>query len=501
MAAISPDALLAIQSRVQPKLVENGWVAEETDTTLSEYVSMMLVNGKNVQGVKAELGGDLLGVGEEDPAVGAFAEWLFEEVQALTGPATTNGSAQVETQQQGSESQHTPAQDSEMDDAKPVDGAPSGPKAMRNGVAGRGGRDRRMLGQMNNHMNRDQLPESLRRIRGAAGGQQGRINSHAGRDPPRGPKDQNLARGVQRAMGGGRGAHAQMNQMNPMQQGNMMNSLNPQQQMAFMQMMEMQANMMTQMLQNGQAPNFGQQNGAGQNKSLFDRVDKRPNGHFKSRQQQRHTGSQNGDAASSMDVDSESGVKKDLFETECKFNTNCTNPNCPFAHQTPAAPPKPADQKLDMTDTCPFGASCTNTKCTARHPSPASRGSKQEVDCKFFPNCTNLNCPFRHPDAPPCRNGADCNIPGCKFTHSKINCRYNPCTKPFCPFKHVEGQKGVFKDKVWTADGVPELEGEGGETANRFALLKENEGQAEELIIPGQSSEGSQLPAETQIMT
>ena len=37
----------AIQSAVQPKLIENGWVAEENDTTLSEYVTMMMVNGKD----------------------------------------------------------------------------------------------------------------------------------------------------------------------------------------------------------------------------------------------------------------------------------------------------------------------------------------------------------------------------------------------------------------------------------------------------------------------
>ena len=491
----------SIQRAVQPKLVENGWVAEENDTTLSEYVTMMIVNGKNLQGVTSELGGDLLGVGEDDAAVGAFAEWLFQQVQALAG--TTDGSGQGEMQQQGQESQHTPsAQDSHMDDATPVEGAPSGPKAMRAGGAGRG-RGGRILGQLNSHMNRENaLPDSLRRIKGAAGGQHGRINTHAGREgPPRGPKNQNLANGVQRMMnGGGRGGPARGNQMNPMmQQSNPMNQLPPEQQMAFMQMMEMQANMMQQMLQGGQVPNFGQQNGAGHNKSLFDRVDKRGNGHFKGRQQ-RHAGSQNGDGASGMDVDSEGG-KKDPFETECKFNLNCTIPTCPFAHQTPAAPPKPADQRLDMTDTCPFGASCPNKKCTARHPSPASRNSKQEVDCKFFPNCTNINCPFRHPDKPPCRNGADCNIPGCLFTHSKINCRYNPCTKPFCPFKHAEGQKGVYKDKVWTAgDGVPSIEGEGqnegGETVNRFASLKENEGQQEELIIPGQESSSSQLPAE-----
>ena len=506
MAGVSVEAgsslAQQIQRAVQPKLVENGWVAEENDTTLSEYVTMMIVNGKNLQGVQSELGGDLLGVGEDDAAVGAFAEWLFQQVQALAGPTAAPVNFPAGTQQQEPESQQTPpAHDSQMDDAVPVEGAPSGPKAMRDGGVPRGrGRGGRILGQLNNHMNRDQaLPDSLRRIKGAAGGQHGRINSHASRDgPPRGPKNQNLASGMQRMMnGGGRGGH--MNNM--AQAANTSNQLDQTQQMAFMQMMEMQANMMAQMLQGGQVPNFGQQNGGAQNKNLFQRIDKRQNGHFKGRPQ-RSNDSQNGDAASSMDVDSEGG-KKDPFETECRFNLNCANPNCPFAHQTPAAPPKPADQRLDMTDTCPFGASCPNKKCTARHPSPASRTStKQEVDCKFFPNCTNPNCPFRHPEKPPCRNGADCSVSNCPFTHSKISCRYNPCTKPSCPFKHAEGQKGVFKDKVWTAgDGVPNIEGEGGETANRFASLKENEGQMEELIIPGgDASSSSQLPAEAQIM-
>ena len=494
----------SIQSVVQPKLVENGWVAEENDTTLSEYVTMMIVNGKNLQGVTSELGGDLLGVGEDDPAVAAFAEWLFQQVQALAGPTDTTTISQPSAlQPQAAEFQPAPAtDDSQMDDAAPVEGAPSGPKAMRNGSTARG-RGGRILGQLNNHMNRDQaLPDNLRRIKGAAGGQQGRINSHSNRDAPRGPRNSSIANGVQRMMnGGGRGGRGGMNQMNPMQQGNM--QLDASQQMQFMQMMEMQANFITQMMQTGgQMPNFGQQNGAGNNKSLFDRVDKRQNGNFKGRQ--RHNDTQNGDAASSMDIDSELGGKKgDPFETECRFNLNCTNPGCPFAHQSPAAPPKSADQRLDMSDTCPMGASCHNKKCTARHPSPASKGgSKQEVDCKFFPNCTNANCPFKHPDMPPCRNGADCNIPGCKFTHSKISCRYNPCTKPFCPFKHAEGQKGVFKDKVWTADGVPDLEDEGEGTANRFAGFKENEGEVEELVLPGQNGErNEQLPAETQIMT
>lgn len=497
----------AIQSAVQPKLIENGWVAEENDTTLSEYVTVMVVDGKTVEDITAELGGDLLGVGADDPAVGEFANWLFEQVRALAAPApsVTDGNMDMQQSDEREAQPLSTAQDSQMDDAAAADGVPSGPKAMRNGAGAGRGRDKRMLGQLNSHLNRDQgLPDSLRKIKGAAGGQ-GRINAHAGRDPPRGPKGQNLANGVQRMMnGGGRGGRGgAMGAMNPMSQSNaMMQPMDPQQQM-FYQMMEMQAAMMQQMMEGGQMPNFPQQNGQG--KSLFDRVDKRQNGHFKGRQQSRATDSQNGDAASSsMEVDS----KKEPFDTVCRFNSNCTNPNCPYAHQSPAAPP---GQTMDLTDTCSFGAACENRKCAGRHPSPAQRTQhlKQEVDCKFFPNCTNPSCPFRHPDMPLCRNGADCSVAGCKFTHSKIMCRYTPCTKPFCPFKHVEGQRGVFKDKVWTAtDGVPNVEGEdtmnsAGGTSNRFASLHENQDQPEELILPGQQQQGDDalkvLQHETQL--
>ena len=519
----------AIQGIVQPKLLENGWVAEENDTTLSEYVTMMLVNGKDVQGVTSELGGDLLGMGEEDPAVEAFARWLFDQVRAMTAPPVQQqepgSNAEMQHQQQEDGAQAGPtAQDSQMDDATPpAEGVPSGPKAMRNGSTAGRGRDRRMLGHMNNHlnsnMNRSELPDPLRRIKGAASGQHGRINAHASRDPPRGPRG-NLANGMQRVMsGGGRSAYqvgAMGSPMNPMmQQSGVMNQLDPQQQMQFMQMMEVQANMMSQMLQNGGMPGTSgqQQNVGGQGKSMFDRVEKRggANGHFKGRQhlQQRNSESQDGDASSSgMDVDKPQ--KGEPFDTTCRFNGACTSPSCPYAHQSPAAP---LGQILDMNDTCAFGAACENRKCAGRHPSPAQRAQhlKQDVDCKFFPNCTNASCPFRHPDMPPCRNGADCQVEGCKFTHSKIMCRYTPCTKPFCPFKHVEGQKGVFKDKVWTAgfgggEGQDGAASGGDTTSTRFAELKENEGQAEELIIPGQqqqteAQQQEQQPAEQAVPT
>jgi len=507
-APVAPGSQLAadLQTIIQTKLLDYGWVAEEQDSTLAEYVTAMVVDGKGMQDITVELGGDLLGVGPEDAQVQEFAPWLFQQINEMTATAPMNGEAAPFVPQQEQEMQVEAPQDSEMDEATPAEGVPSGPKAMRNGTGAGRGRDKRMLGQLNSHLGRDQsLPDSLRRIKGAAGGGQGRINSHAGRDPPRGPRTQNLANGVQRMMNGvGRGGRGGqmggMGAMNPMMQSNNVAPMDQQQML--MQMMEMQAAVMQQMMGNGQMPNLGQQQGQG--KSLFERVDKRQNGHFKGRQQQRPTNSQNGDA-SSMDVDS----KKEPFDNVCRFNTNCTNPACPYAHQSPAAPP---GQTMDMTDTCSFGAACENRKCAGRHPSPAQRAQhlKQEVDCKFFPNCTNASCPFRHPDMPLCRNGADCNVAGCKFTHSKIVCRYTPCTKPFCPFKHAEGQRGVFKDKVWQAgsDGVPMMGSEGGMEAeggmaNRFANFQDKQDQPEELILPQQPdvSVESQSQAETQITT
>jgi len=163
-------------------------------------------------------------------------------------------------------------------------------------------------------------------------------------------------------------------------------------------------------------------------------------------------------------------------DTVCKFNSRCTNKDCKFAHQSPAAP---FGITVDVKDVCTFGAACKNRKCTGRHPSPATRMAHQsEMDCKFFPNCTNPHCTFRHPTMPPCRNGGECKVPNCKFTHVKTACKFNPCTNRTCPFTHEEGQRGVFKDKVWVADEGKEEE----HISNRkFAA----DGGNEETVLPG----------------
>lgn len=181
-------------------------------------------------------------------------------------------------------------------------------------------------------------------------------------------------------------------------------------------------------------------------------------------------------------------------ETVCKYNLRCTNPECKFAHQSPAAPP---GTTVDVKDVCSFGAACKNRKCVGRHPSPAARAAHQsEQDCKFYPNCQNPRCPFRHPSMPPCRNGGDCSVPNCKFTHIKTPCKFHPCTNRFCPFMHEEGQRGVFHDKVWTASG------DGAAAKEHVSERKFVAADApEEVVLPDAGDEQQHGPAGVDVAT
>lgn len=128
-APIQPNSALAqaIQTAVHTKVVEQGWAAEENDTTLSEYVVTMLVEGKDQTAVRAELGGDLLGLGEDDPQVVEFAGWLFAELAKAQQPQQPQQQqAQTQGQPQGQEQNGAAGADMQMDEdsaAAPVDGA------------------------------------------------------------------------------------------------------------------------------------------------------------------------------------------------------------------------------------------------------------------------------------------------------------------------------------------------------------------------------------------
>jgi hypothetical protein len=517
----------ALNTAIQPKLMEVGWSTGGTDdSALSEYIILMLVNGKTQDQIAAELSGDLLNLGPDDSGARDFSQWLFEQVDVLNAQlsggdagfsVTDSGMAQVEPS--------NGAQDADMGDASDVgDGnvyaissvdlspdlslppkppqltysRPTGPKSMRNGGGNRP-RDKRMLGHLAKAMDRSH-DSFLHRVRPQGGN--ARIDTHA-RTPPTGPRQQITGRGGPRMMNGRpNGGMPGMPMQGPVA-ANVMN-MSPQQQLELYAMLEQQSRIMAQMftpqqqqqmgmgrggpmspMGNGQMNDFAQQQPG---KSLFDRVQtnpQRPQNGFRNGPQANKFGEQqqqiNTDVpSSSMDVEMSQEKGEPSPDTTCKYNLSCTNKDCKFAHQSPAAPPGTA---IDVSDVCSFGAACKNRKCTGRHPSPAQKIAHQtELDCKFYPNCTNPRCPFRHPSMPSCRNGADCTTPNCKFAHVKTPCKFNPCLNPACTFKHVEGQKrGKFEDKVWVADSVKEHVSE-----RKFV---DDEGK-EELVIPGASDAG-----------
>ena len=341
---------------------------------------------------------------------------------------------------------------------------------MRNRQGGRG----RMLNQINRSMDRA-ADSPLHRIRGPSG--TGRINSH-GRDNMKGNRfNQNRMHGGRQMGGMGMAG-------NPMA-GNMMN-MNPQDQMHLMGLLEEQARMMAQFMPGFMPPAINpafQQNGPPQNgRSLFDRVERQGQRPFGNRSQQQ--GAESNDIDMDMKPDeAKNGEQQDAnTDNPCRFNLRCTRKDCPYAHQSPAAP---EGAPIDPSDHCTFGAACKNRKCTARHPSPAVKTAHQaEALCMFFPNCANPHCTFKHPSMPLCRNGADCTTPDCNFTHLPTPCKFHPCLNSSCPYKHVEGQRGGFGDKVWTADGQQ------GHVSERKFVADEGDAE-EELIKPENTNEGS----------
>lgn len=82
--AVGTPLAEALGSVIQPKLVEMGWSSEGgDDSALTEYVILMLVNGKSQEQIAGELSNDLLGLGEGDTQALDFSRWLFEQVEVL----------------------------------------------------------------------------------------------------------------------------------------------------------------------------------------------------------------------------------------------------------------------------------------------------------------------------------------------------------------------------------------------------------------------------------
>lgn len=92
----------ALNAVIQPKLVEVGWgTGGADDSALAEYIILMLVNGKTQDQIASELSGDLLGLGSDDPSTREFSQWLFEQIDALSGQSNGGSNAGPSANQDG----------------------------------------------------------------------------------------------------------------------------------------------------------------------------------------------------------------------------------------------------------------------------------------------------------------------------------------------------------------------------------------------------------------
>jgi hypothetical protein len=83
--SLSSPLAEALNSVIEPKLIEIGWASDGLDqSALSEYIVLMLVNGKTQEQIAAELSGDLLNLGPNDPVAAEFSRWLFEQVEVIS---------------------------------------------------------------------------------------------------------------------------------------------------------------------------------------------------------------------------------------------------------------------------------------------------------------------------------------------------------------------------------------------------------------------------------
>lgn len=496
MSSISEESPLAeqLKNAVQAKVLEAGWTQDDDDTSLAEYIVLMVANGKTQEQIAAELSGELL---QDAQGTAEFAQWLTEQVSLLTGGANKEDTAQEDTVQE--DAPIPAAYDNDLGDAAPDNAfvtdlpvsnqmlteiSPRGPRNSQSGA--RGGRGGRGAAQ-----GRGGFDSALHRTRG-----NDRINSHV-RGAPKGPKNiqtKDVRPGMQKALNGmGQNQQMQNQMMQANQQGGNFPSMSAQQQMDFMAMMEQQARMFAQFMpnmaaggMNGNMPPNGSPNG----RSMFDRVDRGRGG---ARGRGRGANAQNGanrkpsaegdaesQADSAMDTESTAAAsKQDPSQTVCYFNLRCTNENCPYVHQSPSAPP---GIEIDMSNECAFGVACKNSKCNGKHPSPAKlRAFKAEQTCKFWPQCFKPDCPFKHPSMPVCQFGASCTNKDCKFTHLTQKCKFNPCKNPKCPYQHDEGQNKGFAGFQWTKDSANQEQESGAEHVSDRKFVVEGE---EELIKP-----------------
>ncbi|KAJ3271858.1 hypothetical protein HDV01_006143 [Terramyces sp. JEL0728] len=174
--------------------------------------------------------------------------------------------------------------------------------------------------------------------------------------------------------------------------------------------------------------------------------------------------------------------KKELSVPRCTFFPNCTREDCKFFHPTEPCPEGSACTKgpacrfihqVAPPSVCKFGASCINPNCTFAHPSPAVL-SLTNVQCRFYPNCLNQFCTYYHPEPRPQSDESSQKAPQTVPDPISIPCKYDAyCKRPDCHFFHPSKSK-TSKNKVLIVNYSTH-------TADRIYALPEQ--QAERVVM------------------
>uniref|UniRef100_A0A2C9KAI7 Zinc finger CCCH domain-containing protein 14 n=1 Tax=Biomphalaria glabrata TaxID=6526 RepID=A0A2C9KAI7_BIOGL len=104
------------------------------------------------------------------------------------------------------------------------------------------------------------------------------------------------------------------------------------------------------------------------------------------------------------------GDKCLFIHPNCKFDSKCSRPDCPFTHTSR----RPNLSSAAHVITIPQPHVILSTA----PPPPPSYSASSQVTCRYFPNCYNINCVFLHPK--PCRFGSTCKNSTCTFYHPPL---------------------------------------------------------------------------------
>ncbi|KAI5797911.1 hypothetical protein DFH27DRAFT_611828 [Peziza echinospora] len=477
----------SLNASIQEKLVEIGWsIAGEDSSPLSEYICLMLVNGKSQEQIAEELSGDLLGLAKEDDSATIFSQWLFAKVEELHRVHGTE--AKVEEEQEhtaGGEEQSADGfgdasmsggMDMDMGGAGENGGPPTGPKAMRAG-APRQGRDR-LFNQLNKAMDRSS-PDALRGVRHRPGE---RVEKQPPKGPrsaiPGGPRSGQLpgqqqgppgSAGLRPGRGGG---NPQMGRGGPAFPGPaggipphlaaQLATMNPQQQMAFFQMIEQQNQILAGFVTGGfpAGPTPGMPPMPPQQRG--------PNGFRGPPQPPIHPqfGNQFVNPAHPHNAfghpphphQQQQRPQRSLFDmietppqlvnpqtariafaptTERQDEGMDESKDQAFFEDTEGTGVAMAEDNDPFKTACKFANGCTKPDCPFAHPTPLAVGRVNisfVEKCPYGVNCKNRKCIGAHPS--PASNPA-----AVKPARPVIqaDCKFFPnCKNPVCPFRHPE---------------------------------------------------------------